>query len=159
MKVQARNGRWYTRDHPHEIISPHVMRFEEIRYWLRVLVSDPAYGWAPRGENGLERALGMNPDSMRYKLTTGWIWPKEQVRLTARINEILDGYIVPTRYQFGRVEGVYTDPPRPPVVNRPRMIHMQVTVDGVRMVPHKVKPPPRLPDFHEAFARTPTWKL
>jgi hypothetical protein len=104
MKIQGKDGNWYTRDHPHEIINPKVMRFEEIRGWLKELSTNPAYGWTDGGRRGLERALGMAPKTLPDKLRWSWIWPKEQVRLTARINDILQGYIVPKK--FGkRTEG------------------------------------------------------
>jgi hypothetical protein len=160
MKVVTASGFAFTRDHPHEIISPNVMRFEEIREWLRTLSTDPAYGWFPGGIHGLQRSLGMNSKyAIKSKLTRTWIWPREQVRLTARINDILDGYIVPTRFPNKRVEGVYTDPPRPPVINRPRVIHGQATVAGLTLSAHRIKPPPRLPEFRDAFVNVPTWQL
>lgn len=160
MRVDGGNGRWYTRDHPHEIISPHVMRFEEIREWIKILTTDPAYGWCPGGVSGLGRACGYaDPSALTGKLKLRWIWPKEQVRLTARIREILDGVIVPTRFAGGRVEGVYTDDPRPPVLPsaRPRTIRMAATLGGLTFLAQDYRPPPRLPDFKNAFRQVPTW--
>jgi hypothetical protein len=157
MKVLGSNGKYYTRDHPKEIISPHVMRFEEIRYWLRELSTNPAYGWVPKGKNGLERALGMGKNTIRKKLTIMWIWPKEQVRLTARIRDILDGRVVPRRFSGSRVDGVYVDPPQPPVVNRARTVSIAVEVGPLRMLPKDHKRPMKLPEFRDAFKNVVTW--
>lgn len=150
-------GKWYTRNHPKEIISPHVMTFDEIRFWIKELSTNPAYGWAKGGVAGLSRAMGYSvPSSMTDKLTTRWIWPKEQVRLTARVGEILEGYIVPTR--FGqRVDGVYTDPPVPPVVNYPRSIRCQANIAGLKFLAHDMRPAMKLPSFKNAFAEAIEW--
>jgi hypothetical protein len=157
-KVNGGNGKWYTKNHPHEIISPYVMRFEEIRGWLKELSTNPEYGWTPGGVSGLMRALGMTPGSLKRKLTVGWIWPKEQVRLTARIKEILDGHIVPKR--FGqRVEGAYVDPPVPPnVAEKPRSIAIRIVPGkGVSFRAQDCRPPPRLPSFARAFSEAIEW--
>jgi hypothetical protein len=156
-KVDGGYGKWYTKNHPHEIISPYVMRFEEIRGWLKELSTNPEYGWTPGGVSGLMRALGMTPGSLKRKLTVGWIWPKEQVRLTARINDILQGYIVPTRITKVRVEGVITDPPRPPQVAAPRRLHFTATAGKLNLTPHAHRPPPRLPSFARAFSEAIEW--
>jgi hypothetical protein len=158
MKVDGGNGKFYTRDHPREIISPHVMRFEEIRFWLQELSTNPAYGWTPGGVAGLVRALGMTPGSLKRKLTVGWIWPKEQVRLTARIKEILDGYIVAKR-SGQRVEGAYVDPPVPPNVGKkPRSIAIRIVPGkGVSFLAQDMRPPLRLPSFKNAFAEAIEW--
>jgi hypothetical protein len=147
-----------TRDHPHEIISPHIMRFEEIRGWLREFSTNPEWGWMNRGLRGLGRALGMaSKTSIERKLTTGWIWPKEQVRLTARINDIRQGYIVPTLFG-NRTDGVWTDPPRPPVVReKPKSIALRATVKGSILVAHDQKPAMKLPAFRRSFAEAPFW--
>lgn len=162
-KVQRPDtGEWVTRNHPHEILSPHVMRFEEIRYWLKELSQNKAYGWKPGGKAGLCRALGINtPASLDEKLVWRWIWPREQVRLSARIREILDGYIVPTRgtgVRRSRVDGVYTDPPRPPAVKPPRVISIRATPGGgIAFLPPGHKPRPRMPSFSRAFAEAVPW--
>lgn len=157
MKVQAPNGRWYTRDHPHEIISPRVMRFEVIRYWLKELSENPAYGWTDGGRAGLSRALGMQASgTIAYKLAFGWIWPKEQVRLTARINDILQGYIVPKRFG-ARVDGVWTDPPTPVVVPKVREIKFQVHNGAPKFLAQDQAPRMKLPDFKEAFRNVSFW--
>jgi hypothetical protein len=156
-KVDGGNGKLYTRDHPHEIISPHVMRFAEIREWLRILSTDPAYGWYPGGRSGLQRALGMTPTGIERKLSTGWIWPKEQVRITARIRDVLSGYIVPTRFG-NRVEGVITDPPRPPIVgNAPKFIHLSAKPGAVRLKAHDAPAAFKLPSFSRAFSEAIVW--
>jgi hypothetical protein len=159
MKVRGSNGKMYTRDHPHEIHSPHIMRFEEIRGWLRELSTNPAYGWtAYGGKAALERALGMGQGVLRHKLTLAWIWPKEQVRLTARIRDILDGRVVPKRMSAQRMEGVYVDPPQPPQVPRPREVTIAVQVGKVKFLPKDHKAPMRLPDFKNAFQDVSFWK-
>lgn len=157
MKVDGGNGKFFTRDHPHEIISPHVMTFEVIRFWLRELSTNPEYGWHGGGVLGLERSLGMTPQSMRRKLTVGWIWPKEQVRLTARINDILNGYIVPKRFG-NRVDGVWTDPPMPPVASaKPRVLNLKVGVRGFVVVTAQTKKPLAMPEFRDAFRNVSFW--
>jgi hypothetical protein len=157
-KVDGGNGRMYTRDHPHEIISPYVMRFTEIRAWLKELSTNKEYGWYPGGVSGLARALGMSSGGViKHKLTTDWIWPKEQVRLTARIRDIIDGRIVPRRTR-NRVDGVYCDPAVPPVVaDKPRTIHLRATVAGLDFMPVDHKPLPKLPCFRSAFAEAIWW--
>jgi hypothetical protein len=157
MKTQGKDGKFYTRDHPHEIINPKVMTFETIRFWLKELSTNPDYGWTDRGRRGLERALGMAPKTLPDKLVWSWIWPKEQVRLTARINDILQGYIVPKK--FGKcTEGVLTDPPVPPVTTpKPRVLHMQVSVAGIKFLAHDQRPPPKLPSFKDVFKNVQSW--
>jgi hypothetical protein len=156
MKVDGGNGKFYTRDHPKEIISDKVMRFEVIRNWMRILSTDPAYGWVPGGLDGLSRALGMGTGGVKRKLSTAWIWPREQVRFTARINEIIDGYIVPKR--FGRrVDGVYTDPPKPPNVKVPRRLILQAQVGGLRVLTAPRSAPPQMPAFKDAFKDVSFW--
>lgn len=158
LKVDGGNGKLYTRDHPHEIISPHVMRFDEIRFWIKELSTNPAYGWKPGGGLALERSLGMTAHSTKRILTTGWIWPKTQVRLTARIREILDGYIVPTRFAGNRVDGVYKDPPEPRVIpEQPRTLKIQAGINGLRFLAQDHRPPPRLPSFKRAFSEAIEW--
>jgi hypothetical protein len=159
VKVDGGNGKWYTRDHPHEIHSPHIMRFEEIRDWMREFLSNPAYGWTEYGGiAALERSLGMNKNSLKKKLTTAWIWPKEQVRLTSRIRDILDGRIVPRRISKNRMEGVYVDPPQPPNVPRKRSVKIAVQVGKLTMLPQDHRAPMRLPDFKKAFQDVPWWE-
>jgi hypothetical protein len=158
VKVQAKNGRWYTRDHPKEIIKDGVMTFEEIRHWLKELSTNPDYGWTKRGVAGLERALGMLKSSLDDKLDHAWIWPREQVRLTMRINSIREGYIVPRRFPGrggGKTEGVWTDPPKPPTVKESRVLRGTATPGGVRFAP----PPklPGLPSFATVFQNISTW--
>ena len=157
MKALGSNGKLYTRDHPHEIISPHVMGFDEIREHLRELTTNPEYGW---NVAGLERALGMNRGTLRDKLRAAWIWPKEQVRLTARIRDILDGRVVPRR--LGRqIEGVVVDPPQPPRISlKPRVLNMHASV-GPRGPQVLRAPPPKpsmqLPSFKDVFKNAPYW--
>lgn len=157
-KIDGGNGRLYTKDHPHEIISPHIMRFKEIREWLTVLTNEPAYGWTDGGVAGLSRALGFStPSSMIRKLTTAWIWPKEQVRISARIRQVLDGYIVPQRFGL-RVDGVYTDPPRPPAVgNRPKCVTIRAAPGRLQYAPPHASPPMKLPSFARAFSEAIVW--
>jgi hypothetical protein len=160
-----KTGKWYSRNHPHEIISPHVMRFAEIRHWLKELSTNPEYGWLPHGLYGLARALGWtDKNSIREKIEWRWIWPKEQIRLTARIREILDGHIVPTypkrigRAGRPRCDGVYTDPPRPPVVHVPRVLKLQASLSGrITSAPGSLVAAPRLPNFSKVFERIRTW--
>jgi hypothetical protein len=153
VRVLAKNGRYYTRDHPHEIIAPGVMRFEEIRHWMREFSTDPAYGWTGRGLNGLKRALGMHT-SVADKLGVAWIWPREQVRLTRRIELIREGFIVPRR--FGqRVDGVWTDPPCPPRVGEKKVIRMSVGIQGVQMRAAQVHS--RLPAFGSIVDHAMVW--
>lgn len=158
MKVDGGNGKFYTRDHPHEIISPYVMTFETIRFWIKELSTNPEYGWKPGGGHALERSLGMTKGSTKRLLTVGWIWPRQQVRLTARIREILDGYIVPRRLGL-RTEGVYTNPPQPPVTTvKSRAIKMQaLPTIGLRFVAQDHGPPLRLPNFQRAFSEAIEW--
>ena len=161
MKFTTARGNVITRDHPHEIISPFVMTFETIRWWLKELSTNKEYGWYPKGRAGLERALGMANGAIKWKLEDRWIWPKEQVRLTARINDIIDGRIVPKKILIRgkrgapRIEGVVTDPPQPPKVTRPREIRMNATLKGISFVP----PPKRmvLPAFKEVFKDVRVW--
>lgn len=156
-KVIGSNGKTYTRDHPHEIISPHVMTFQEIRFWMKELSTNAAYGWANKGVAGLARALGMGEGAtLQSKLTVRWIWPKEQVRLTARIREILAGHLVPRK--FGkRTEGVYVNPPQPPAVTPPRMIRLTATPGKLELRAQDNRPPPKMPAFHRAFAEAIRW--
>jgi hypothetical protein len=158
-KVLDSTGRLVTRDHPHEIISPHVMRFEEIRWWLKELSTNPAYGWTDGGGKGLVRALGATGGKswIRGKLSTYWIWPREQVRLTARINDILQGYIVPRRFPGHRVEGVITNPPRPPQAVPVRRLHFTALPGRLQLTAHDSKPPPKLPSFARAFSEAIEW--
>ncbi len=154
-------GKYYTRDHPHEIINPRVMRFEEIRWWLKELSTNPEWGWCPGGVAGLERSLGMGKCKLKSKLKTSWIWPREQFRFTARINDIREGYIVPTRFKGGKVEGVYHDPPIPPVVkDKPKSINFSINASGrltVNAPTHVHTPPPKMPDFKRAFEEAIYW--
>ena len=160
MKVQAQNGKFYTRDHPHEIISPKVMRFEEIRSWLKELSTNPEYGWTEYGGRAaLERALGTSPGAIRRVLATHWIWPRQQVKFTARIRDIIEGRIVPRRLGQSRHEfdGVYVDPPQPPKVNKPRTLKMHALPGeglkfGANPRPHVI-----LPAFKEIFEHVPFW--
>lgn len=160
--IEPRSGRLVTRNHPHEIISPHVMRFEDIRYWLRELSTNPAYGWYPGGVAGLVRALGMSSHgTLKEKLVWRWIWPREQVRLSARIREILDGYIVPVRGKGAmrpRVDGVFVDPPRPPNVKRQKVLKFHATVGGGFTHSTQGRGESRpLPSFSRAFAEAMPW--
>ena len=158
MRVQGSNGKWYTRDHPHEIISPHIMRFEEIRWWLKELSTNPEYGWTEKGGvGGLERALGMGVGIIRHKLRVAWIWPKEQVRLTSRIRDVIEGRVVPRK--IGRKwEGVCVDPPQPPQVSdKPKSVKIAVQIGSLKMLPQDHRPPMRLPDFKDACRTAPTW--
>ncbi len=152
-------GKFYTRDHPHEIISPRVMRFAEIREWLKELSTNPEWGWTEfGGKAALNRSLGLPSGGIRDKLRTAWIWPKEQFRLTARINDIREGYIVPTRVGKCRFEGVYHDPPIPPVVkDKPKVLRMQASIGGLSFVPTDMRPPPKLPNFRRAFEEAIYW--
>ncbi len=153
-------GKYFTRDHPHEIINPRVMRFEEIRWWLKELSTNPEWGWYPQGGAALARSLGMSHglSSIKRILTTGWIWPKMQVRLTARINDIREGYIVPTRFKGGKVEGVYHEPPIPPVVKEPtKTLRLNVGIGGFSFLPTTHAAPPKMPDFKRAFAEAIYW--
>ena len=147
MKVQADNGKWYTRDHPHEIISEYVMRFDEIRHWMKEFRDNPDYGWTSKA--ALERALTITKNGLNRKLTTGWIWPKEQVRLTHRIRDILDGRVVP-KMIGKRLQAVIVDPPEPPKLSRPTSIKMFATVKGLSFLPPPK--PVKIPDFKNAFA-------
>jgi hypothetical protein len=158
-KVDGGNGKLYTRDHPHEIISPHVMRFAEIREWIHELSTNAEYGWYPGGRAGLSRALGFSfPDGMTHCLSTAWIWPKQQMRLTARIQEILAGYIVPTRFGTNRVDGVYTDPPKPPsILARARCVKIRALPGRLRYVVPDERPAMKLPSFSRAFAEAIFW--
>ncbi len=156
-KVDGGNGKFYTRDHPHEIISPHIMRFEEIRWWIEELLK-PEYGWS---EPGLGRALGIGRDCIRRCRRTGWIWPRQQMKITVRIRQIVDGYVVPTVVptKFGkrRIDGVYTDPPRPPMAAPKRVLKLQATRAGLRFLAQDYRPPPNLPSFTRAFAEVLPW--
>jgi hypothetical protein len=157
-KVIGKSGRLVTRDHPHEILSPRVMRFAEIRHWLAELSTNPAYGWTNGGIAALSRALGMkDPRHIGYKLKYSWIWPKEQVRLTARITDILDGRIVPRR-MGRRIEGMYVDPPEPRCVPAPlRRIVLTATPAGMTLKAPHLRPRPHLPAFKDAFADALRW--
>lgn len=160
MKVTDHRGKSKTRDHPHEIVSPHIMRFDEIRHWLKELKTNPAYGWFPGGRHGLERALGMHVDSLNAKLDTGWIYPREQVRLTHRIRDILEGRIVPRKFgKYGRVEGVVVDTPVPPVPpeKQLRLIKLKVQVGRVNFLPQDWRPPQGIPQVREAFKNVTFW--
>jgi hypothetical protein len=163
MKVRARNGRMYMRDHPHEVISPYVMRFEEIRTHLKELSTNPDYGWTGYGGRaGLERALGMAPRTLKDKLDHAWIWPgPEQQRLTHRIRDILEGRIVPRRFAANRVEGVLADPPQPPKLSeKPRVLNFHVTIGPHGPHLHRVpgpKPTFTMPNFKEAFKDAIDW--
>jgi hypothetical protein len=160
MKVDNGNGTIITRDHPHEIIAPGILRFDEIRWWIRELMTNPDYGWSDKGVSGLGRAMGYAEKwSLPSKLRGRWIWPREQIRLTARIREIREGYIVPRR--FGqRTEGVWADPPQPPVLRaaRPLNVRLHATIGGLKMVPTDRKPGPSLPQFGEAFKNVREWR-
>jgi hypothetical protein len=157
MKVDGGNGKMYTRDHPHEIISPYVMRFEEIRDTIRMLLQNPETGWC---RAGLERALGLNKTRITRLLTVGWIWPKEQVRLTHRLREILEGRIVP-QLVGRKQEGVYVDPSRPVVIPKridPRIVRGHVTLNGLTLHPRVESRPPPLPEFRSIFRDVPEWE-
>jgi hypothetical protein len=153
------SSKWVQKDHPHEIISPHIMRFDEIREWLKVLAHDPQYGWTEYGGRaGLEYALGFTGKCMIVAIERGrWIFPWEQVRLTSRINDIIEGRIVPKRFDGRTVRGVYCDPPQPPVVKAVKSVRMQAIGGQLKLLGegHRVAPP--LPDFRHAFERAPYW--
>lgn len=160
MKVQAPNGRFYTRDHPHEIINHRVMRYDEIRSWLKELSTNPEYGWTRYGGRAaLERALGVSPGAIRRVLSTHWIWPKQQVKFTARIKDIIEGRIVPrvvptSPHEF---DGVYVDPPEPPKLSKPKTIKMHALPgQGLKFGPNP-KPKITLPAFKEIFENVPFW--
>lgn len=152
-KVRARNGKLYTRDHPHEIISPNIMRFAEIRDAMRELLK-PEYGW---NQAALDRALGFTSQGEISRiLRAGWIWPKQQMRLTIRIRQIREGYIVP-RMVGRRLDGVYVDPPIPPKVSTERCLKLRATLKGLEFVAQDYRPPPKLPSFARAFAEALPW--
>jgi hypothetical protein len=138
------------------------MRYDEIREWLRVLSTDTRYGWAPKGVRGLERALGMMKQGITWKLEDHrWIWPSEQYRLTARINDILEGHIIPKLVRnahTGRntIEGVYVDPPQPPPVPKPRMLCLYAAPGKISFQP-TAPAAPRMPAFREAFEKIAIW--
>jgi hypothetical protein len=161
MRIPGKDGKMYTRDHPHEIVSPYVMTFETIRFWMRELYTNPEYGWAPGGRAGLERALGMGAATMKDKLRWSWIWPKEQVRLTARINDILEGRIVPTKFKGGKTEGVWTDPPTPPIVKsvprKPLVLRAVLGQSILSAPPAPVYRSQQMPQFSEAFKNVQFW--
>jgi hypothetical protein len=151
VKVLGSNGKYYTRDHPHEIISPHVMTFETIRFWMRELTSNPEYGWT---KAGLERTLGIPAATLKQRLTVKWIWPKEQVRFTARLNEILEGRIVPRLVGARqRQEGVYVDPPQPPKVSATKELKFTTRIKGLPFADR----PGALPQFGQAFRGVAMW--
>lgn len=160
--LNTRTGELVTLNHPHEIISPHVMTFTEIRGWLKELSTNPAYGWMPGGGSGLARALGIGSyTTLKEKLVWRWIWPREQVRLSARIREILDGYIVPVRGQGAnklRVDAVYTDPPKPPGVVQPKVLKLcAVPGGGLKRQHPGSRRRPSMPSFSRAFAEAIPW--
>ena len=149
MKVDGGNGKFYTRDHPHEIISPHIMRFDEIRFWM---VELPAHhGWA---KVALERALGMTKGSLKRRLTVGWIWPREQKRFTARLREIMDGHLVMRRID-GKLQPVYVEAPVPLELRQPAGLTLYASIRGLSF---QAPPPrPKLPDAKNAFKNVATW--
>lgn len=162
IKIDGGNGKFYTRDHPKEIISEHVMRFEEIRGWFRELSTNPDYGWTSfGGRAGLSRALGMGPGSLSRRLSAGWIWPREQVKFTHRIRAIVEGNVVPVK-RGRQVHGVYVHPPQPPQLTR-REIKLRAILPQhlnggrVKLVSHPLAPPPQIPDFKNAFKHVPLW--
>lgn len=154
---------WKAKDHPYEVRKPGIYTFDEIRYWINQLWYDKRYGWTSRP--ALARALGvttnwLSNDKLRGEL---WIWPREQYRLTPRINDILDGYIVP-KWVVGacggkhrRLDGVYCDPPEPPPVPKQRVIHLHAAPGKLSFLPVKPTRPPSLPQFRAAFENIPIW--
>jgi hypothetical protein len=157
MRKLLPSGRGYfTIDHPYEVIREGVMRFAEIRAWMSELKDNPDYGWGGRGGTaGLERALGLDPAQLIRKIRTHWIFPKEQFRLTKRIEDILQGYIVPHRYGIGRVDGVFTDPPVPPTIRERKMLSLRVTVRGISQAP--AREAPQIPSFGTVFDHVSYW--
>jgi len=152
LKVLGSNGRWYDQDHPREIISPYILRYAEIRYWVREFRDNPAYGWCERGgKMALERSLGLSKDTLKNMLKAGWIWPSQQKGLTSRIRDILDGRIVPRRFGAARMEGVISDPPEPPQIVRPRTVKIAVQLGPLKLLAQDDRRPMRMPDLRDVF--------
>lgn len=95
------------------------MSFSEIRHWLKELADNPTYGISNRvgGKAALEREMALHRNSLRSKILGGWIYPSEQIRLTAVIMRVRRGEIAlkPDPLKVRSAYFVVQTPPKPPV--------------------------------------------
>ena len=89
----------FKNDHPRTKAPPGVLSQEEIRFYLKELIENPAFGWS-HAYHALEVAFGMSQPRkhwLRTKLKRAWIYPGEQIRFSRAIQQILAGELVPKR--------------------------------------------------------------
>jgi hypothetical protein len=132
-----------TRDHPH-IRSPEgVMSCEEIRHWIRELMT--THRWPRRL---LARVLGVrNAGAMKSKLKRSWIYPGEQLRFSRQIDRILSGELVPMKFG-NRYDAVVADNPVP-LAGRPVMAWLPGV--GLHWKAPRVSAAHTLPSFAKVF--------
>lgn len=93
---------------------------DELRYWIREFLYNPAFGWS-RCKLAFARFLGIDLSGLRSKLREGrtraWIYPGEQIRFSRQVRRLLAGEMVPKQMRASsgqmRWEAVVADHPRP----------------------------------------------
>lgn len=93
----------FKNDHPRLNAPPGVLSCEEIRFYLKELIENPAFGWS-HAYAALEIAFGMSNPSKQWlktKIKRAWIYPAEQIRFSSVIKKILAGEWVPKRLPDG----------------------------------------------------------
>ena len=130
---------------------PGVMSCEEIRWWIMEVWK--RQGW---GSNVLARYLGMHKNATtprRKALGVEWIYPREQIRFSHRLDRIISGEVVcrPGRrgwpkYGVGvRGEAVLADVPKP--LEQPRTWAWDMKRQRLVPVPPRPMHLPVLPTF------------
>jgi hypothetical protein len=125
------------KDHPHLRSPKGVMSPDEIRFWIKELLTK--HGWGPCG---LARAVGIcDAGGLKSKLRKSWIFPGEQIPRPIGPN--------------GRIEAVLADNPKP-LVSRPRMAY-DLTAGRLGFVNPRITVPPTLPSFFAALSDARRW--
>jgi hypothetical protein len=134
------------------------MSAAELRYWFKLLFTDPQYGWAGHG-SALARALGFNDSSpcssFKAKFrerNQAWIYPGEQLRFSRQLRKILDGSIVCCKVG-AYYQAVVASDPRP--LRTPVRFRYNLAAGGLEWVRVGAGPGTVLPSFQSVFAAAP----
>jgi hypothetical protein len=140
------------KDHPHLRSPKGVMSPDEIRFWIKELLTK--HGWGPCG---LARAVGIcDAGGLKSKLRKSWIFPGEQIRFSRQLDRIISGELIPKPIgPQGRIEAVLADNPKP-LVSRPRMAY-DLTAGRLGFVNPRITVPPTLPSFFAALSDARRW--
>jgi hypothetical protein len=141
------------------------MSCDEIRYWIREIITNPDWGWKGRG-TAIATVLGIHTgrsanSHLRRKLDPDcWIYPGEQIRFTKGLRRILAGEVkvVEGRCPRGRARTwnvVVVDNPVP--LPRPRRLRYNLATGRLEHVTDPLESRPSIPSFKDALRNAPVW--